>query len=293
MSRSSDSRVRGRFIDDVPTPESKPKKRHLIAKIIIAVFAAVFIVSGVMIARYFIIAQKEQATFDELAALVGQDTDDPDDEDDDDPDNRSNTAASEKNVEKLMKYQVLYDKNPDYFGWLKISGTRINYPVMFTPGDPEYYLHRDFYGDYSESGTPFIDGGCDPDSGYLLIYGHHMNSGAIFGTLPNYSDPEYCRSHSKIRFDTRSERGVYTVFAAFYSKIYPEDDDEHFQYYTYKSLNDEAVFNEFISGVRSLSVYDADVSPVYGDKIIVLSTCNYHTDNGRFVVVAFKKQNSQ
>lgn len=281
MSRSTEKSSRGRFIgeEDSP-PRDKTNKRKIIPKIIIGIFAAVFIVAGVMVARYYIIAGKEQATFDELAELVGQDTDD--DSDDSEP--------AKDDGEKLKKYEVLYTKNPDYCGWLKIGGTRINYPVMFTPNDPEYYLHRDFYGNYSESGTPFIDGGCDPDSGYMLIYGHHMNSGAIFGTLPNYADGDFIRTHSKIRFDSRKERSVYTVFAVFYSKIYPEDDNEHFQYYEYKRLDNEAIFDEYISGVKELSIYDSDITPTYGDRIIALSTCNYHTDDGRFVVVAVEKQ---
>ena len=76
--------------------------------------------------------------------------------------------AAEHNI------QALIAENADCIGWLSIDGTNISYPVMYTPSDPQKYLRRNFYGKYSQSGVPFLDGRCGTDGGNLIIYGHTM-----------------------------------------------------------------------------------------------------------------------
>lgn len=186
-------------------------------------------------------------------------------------------------------FNALYAKNSDFFGWIKIEDTVVDYPVMYSPNDPELYLHTDFDGDYSESGELFMDANCDPNGYHYLIYGHHMYNGSMFGSLPKYDDVDYYNEHKKIRFDTMSEKGEYEVFAVVYSQIYNEGDDV-FRYYNCANLNDEAAYNYYVSNMKALSTIDTGITPVYGEKILTLSTCNYHTDDGRFVVCARKVQ---
>lgn len=183
----------------------------------------------------------------------------------------------------------LYEKNHDFFGWIKIEDTVIDYPVMYTPDEPEKYLHTDFDGDYSESGELFMDADCDPNGYHYLIYGHHMFNGSMFGSLPKYDDQEYYENHKTIRFDTLSEQGEYEIFAVFYSQIFDANDNTDFQYYECENLNDESDYNYYVENVMSRSVINSGITPQYGQKIITLSTCNYHTEDGRFVVCAVKK----
>lgn len=249
---------------DTPKKGKKGKKAVII---ILCIFISGFIFGAIMLTITLLNAAREQATFDDLAQLV-EDTDETDD-----------TGA-------LRKYDELYKKNPDFFGWLKIEGTKIDYPVMYTPNDPEYYLHRDFYGNYSDSGTLFIDGDCPKESSYYLIYGHHMNNGSMFGELPKYADKKFYEEHKTVFFDTRYELRDYEVVAAFYAKAYPKGEEEGFCYYQYKDLSSPEVFNEYVSNVKAIAIYDTGITPVYGDELIAMSTCNYHTQDGRFVVVA-------
>ena len=65
---------------------------------------------------------------------------------------------------------------------------KIAYPVMHTPSNPQKYLNKNFYGEYSYSGTPFLDSRCSADSTNLIIYGHHMNNGTMFADLCNYTE---------------------------------------------------------------------------------------------------------
>lgn len=187
----------------------------------------------------------------------------------------------------LVPYQSLYEKNPDLYGWITIEGTKVNYPVMYTPQDPEYYLRRAFDGTETESGTPFLDSACSEEGNLYVIYGHRMKNRTMFGSLPFYEKKKYWEEHPYIYFDTLYEQGTYEVVAAFYSKIY-EDGEKGFRYYNYKDLSDEEVFAAFREGVEESAMYETDEVLEYGDQVLLLSTCSYHTEEGRFVVVAKK-----
>lgn len=188
----------------------------------------------------------------------------------------------------LKPYKKLYEQNKDFFGWIKIPDTKINYPVMYTPDDMEYYLKRSFDGSDAKGGTPFLDTECSEDGHICIVYGHHMKNQTMFGSLPKYEKKEYWAEHPEIYFDTLYEQETYEIVAAFYSRIYSPD-EEGFRYYAYKDLSDEQVFHEFKEGIEKEALYDTGISWEYGDTVLLLSTCSYHTEEGRFVVVAVKK----
>lgn len=187
---------------------------------------------------------------------------------------------------RLAAYGELREENPDFYGWLSIPGTRLNYPVMHTPEEPERYLRRSFDGKYAASGTPFMDGACYEGCGNYIVYGHMMRDGSMFAMLKEYASEEFWREHPIICFDTPEEAGEYEVLAAFYSKAYEVTDKTAFRYYNYTDLTDEAVFDEYLSHIRDAALYDTGVTAEYGDQLLTLSTCSYHTTDGRFVVVA-------
>lgn len=188
----------------------------------------------------------------------------------------------------LPQYAMLYEQNADVFGWLCIDGTAIDYPVMHTPDEPERYLHTDFLGEYSYPGVPFVDAACTPDSDNLLIYGHNMGNGSMFHCLLEYAKKDYWEEHPVITFDTLYEEQKYEVLAAFYDRVYYKS-DTCFKFYKFIDAAYEADFDYAIAQFKEKSLYDTGVDAEYGDKLITLVTCAYHTDNGRFVVVARKK----
>lgn len=183
----------------------------------------------------------------------------------------------------LPQYEALHEQNPDLFGWISIEGTKVDYPVMHTPDEPGKYLHADFNGKYSGSGTPFLDEECSYGCGNYIIYAHHMKSGSMFGQLPKYADRKFWEEHKTVRFDTLWDTGEYEAIAAFYADA---SEGSGFKYWEYADLNDEARFDEFVEGVRRSALYDTGITVEYGDQLITLSTCSYHTEDGRFVVVA-------
>ena len=198
-------------------------------------------------------------------------------------DETGETEAPE-NRTVLPRYASLYEMNSDTFGWISIEGTLLDYPVMYTPRDPQFYLRRDFYGQPLVTGVPFVDASCPENGNFYLIYGHQMNNGTMFGSLDKYASREYRDEHPYIRFDTLYREGTYEVMAAFFAEI--NDSKDGFAYYRYRDLTDPGVFREYVEGVKQSSVYDTGIDAEYGDELITLSTCSYHTEEGRFVVVA-------
>lgn len=187
----------------------------------------------------------------------------------------------------LAKYVPLYEQNPELFGWLRIDGTVIDYPVMHTPDDPEKYLHTNFKEEYSFGGIPFIDASCSADSDDLIIYGHNMLDGSMFRSLMNYQEKSYWEAHPTIQFDTLYEEAEYEVLAAFYDRVYYQS-ETCFKFYQFIDAKDEADFDNAIANYHEKQLYDTGVTASYGDKLITLVTCAYHVENGRFVVVARK-----
>lgn len=204
-------------------------------------------------------------------------------------DSAAPVASAAPEPEGFHRYDVLYEQNHDLFGWIRIDETALNYPVMHTPDDPEHYLRRAFDGTYSVSGVPFLDGACYEGCGNYIVYGHHMKNGSMFATLSDYADEAFWQEHPTVHFDTVAQPGEYEVLAAFYDRAHTVDETDVFRYYNYTDLTGEAVFDDYLRQVRAAALYDTGVTAEYGDQLLTLSTCSYHTANGRFVVVARQK----
>lgn len=188
----------------------------------------------------------------------------------------------------LTKYETLYKKNKKLIGWLKIDDTDIDYPVMQTVNN-EYYLDHNFNQEYDKNGSIFLDKECDaafPNTN-MIIYGHHMKSGKMFGNLNYYSKESYYKEHPRIHFDTIYEEGEYDIMYVFRSRIYNEDEIV-FKYYQFIDVNSADEFYSAMDEMARMSLYDTGVSAEYGDRLITLSTCDSSETDGRFVVVAKK-----
>ena len=190
--------------------------------------------------------------------------------------------------EVLPRLQEQYEKNPDLAGWLTIPGTRIDYPVMYSPDEPERYLHANFEVSYSFAGLPFIDAACDPESGNRIIYAHNMLDGSMFRTLLKYQQKDFWQRNPVISFNTLYEEQEYEVVAAFYDKVYKKS-DTNFKFYQFYDTSDQSSFDEAMAYYREHALYDTGVTAQCGDLFLTLVTCAYQTENGRFVVVARKK----
>ena len=196
----------------------------------------------------------------------------------------------EEAPEILPEYLDLYNKNKRLIGWLEIADINgeafLSYPVMQTE-DNEYYLTHGFDQNRDANGCIFMDCNCDAikPSDNLILYGHHMRSGRMFGNLVKYEDESFYLTHRIIKFDTIYEHGEYEVMFAFRTSLKYENDIS-FKYYQFIDANGAEEFNSYMNEMAAMSLYDTGVTAVWGDHLLTLSTCDYEEDNGRFAVVA-------
>ena len=190
--------------------------------------------------------------------------------------------------EVLEEFKDLLNINKRLIGWVKIDDTNIDFPVVQTV-DNEYYLTHNLYQEYDKNGTIFMDADCDvlKPSTNLILYGHHMLSGKMFGQLDRYEKESYWEEHQYIQFDTIYEKGTWQVMYVFRSRVYSQEEIV-FKYYQFIDANGEQEFNSNMQEMAALSLYDTGVTAEYGDRLLTLSTCDYEEKNGRFVVVAKK-----
>ncbi len=184
-------------------------------------------------------------------------------------------------------YADSYLANDDMAAWLQIPDTVIDYPVMWTPKDENYYLYRGFNKSKNQNGCLILDtdSSLDPLTTNLIIHGHNMKSGAMFGNLTDYADKDYYEKHKQIILYTPERQRNYEVIAVFRSQVYKKS-DKVFKFYKFFQADTEEEFLDFYNNIKKLSLYDTGVTAEFGDHFITLSTCVYHVTNGRFVVVA-------
>ena len=171
--------------------------------------------------------------------------------------------------------------------YICIPNTAVNYPVMFTPEEPQKYLRKNLEGEYSVSGVPFLDGASTPECDNLIVYGHNMKNGTMFGSLKQYDDLSFLKENALVRFDTIYEKGLYEIMYVFRSRVYSEDEIV-FKYYQFIDAQSEQEFDSYMNDMEGMSLYDTGVTASFGDRLLTLSTCDYQEKNVRFVVVAKK-----
>ncbi len=191
----------------------------------------------------------------------------------------------------LPIYQEKYDENNDLFGWITIEDTSINYPVMQTVDDQNFYLRKDWEKNYSWYGLPFADSQVTLDSNNVIIYGHNMCDGTMFSELINYKDQSFYENHKYIKFDTLYEEGTYEIISVSRTVAYYTWDDANsadYYFYFHINMDSEDEFNEYVSKAKEYSYFDIEASAEYGDKLLTLSTCDYWVKDARLLVIAKK-----
>ena len=200
-------------------------------------------------------------------------------------------SAAKDTKEPLEKnpYADLFAQNGDMALWLVVEGTAMDYPAMQTPEDENYYLERDFDGNEDKAGCLILDTD-SPLYGEnlttnLIIHGHNMKAGTMFGGLMQYEDEAYGAEHKRMEVYTRRDKREYEVISVFRSQVYYPT-DMVFKYYNFFHADTEMEFHYFYDNIKEMSLYDTGVTAQLGDHFLTLSTCAYHVEDGRFVVVA-------
>ncbi|MBR6159254.1 MAG: class B sortase [Lachnospiraceae bacterium] len=244
----------------------------------------IFTIIGVACLGYFIFYVKEaddtQSNYERLSDLKGTDF----------TQNKKEVVVhltkEEDAPDILDDYKTLYNNNKSLIGWVKIDDTLIDYPVMQSKSN-DYYLDHNFNQEKDNNGSIFIDSACSiwPRSQNIIMYGHNMKSGKMFGDLKKYKQEEFARTHPYIFFDTIYQKGKYQVMYVFGDVVYDEV-EVTFKYYQFIDANSAQEWDSAMNEMAFKSLYDTGVTAQYGDSLITLSTCDYEKDAERFVVVA-------
>ena len=196
-------------------------------------------------------------------------------------DDKSNTNIKNTSYSTGHNVSSLEKKNNECIGWLTVNDTGISYPVMQSTTDHQKYLNRDFNGNYSLNGTPFLDYRCSLESANMIIYGHHMNDGSMFGALMNYTHKSYRDLHKTITFETRNGTKEYTVFSVMKTTV---DDD----WYKFVSAESAEKFCKRVAYANEHSIYNTGLKPSMSHKLLTLSTCTNASEDERLLVIAYE-----
>ncbi|MCI8453459.1 MAG: class B sortase [Lachnospiraceae bacterium] len=184
----------------------------------------------------------------------------------------------------IPDYAPLLAENEDVTGWLRIEGLTVDYPVMCRPSDPDFYLNHGFDKAPSAYGMVYMEAACvrDAECRNVLLYGHHMKNGAMFGALDEYISPEFGRAHPLIRFDTLETPGVYRLVA-----VLCRPAGELTEEFTKQLLAEtKEEYEAFIKYVSEERLYDTGFLPEWPKRLVTLMTCEYTRPDGRLFVIA-------
>ena len=252
------------------------KKRAI--DILLIIFAIIFLASAGMVTYHYVSRAKAERDFEKISISAPPPVETVQPEPTPEVIHDSDVAAKEY----LLSLRL---QNPHATAFLTIADTQMHYPVMYTPDSPEYYLRRNFEGGYSYYGTPFFDTRCK-DPNVKIIYGHHIKGEKMFGELINYNNRDFLLSHETVHLYTENGDEIYRVIAS----LYTDDDDLNKIYKrAITGLYTEQDYNAYIQDVLRISSAKNDaVTTAFGDELLLLSTCEYSKQDGRFVVVCVK-----
>ena len=187
-------------------------------------------------------------------------------------------AVSDPNIPPRHDLAALQIENPDCVGWLAIPDTPVDYPVMFTPSEPEHYLRRDFYGNHASGGTLFLDGrnAAQVEGQNLIVYGHNMLDGSMFKPIVQYLEPNFRQTHQDIYLELGNTQYRYQVLAVLETTV-------ESPVYRYTDLSDPAAESDFHSALFDTANLDV-IHHTQG--YLTLSTCGDWGGDTRVLVVA-------
>ena len=235
------------------------KKTLFIVTVLLLV--AAFGISAFMVGNYLLDGKKQAERMDDLSQIVSNAQTETTEETEAATEGTTETTAPRPTTAggMLPGYKDIYDQNNDTVGWIKMEGTKINYPVLQTPSDPNYYLYRDFDKKQSKRGSIYAWGDADINkpSDNITLFGHHMADGSMFACLNDYTSKDAWDKNNLIFFDTLTEYHTYKIFAVFKTSA---NVGEGFSYHKFVDAANEQEFNEFVSTCKKLSFYDTGIT---------------------------------
>ena len=257
------------------------KKEFLI--VLSVVLVVVIVACGLWLGYYAVDSQHQKQTYETLAEdfLLEEPESSLSLAENDSPEQSSTTQETVVTLTTAPPRHdlaALQAENSDCVGWLTIPDTTVDYPIVWTPNDPEHYLRRDFYDSYASGGTPFLDGRNKPqaEGQNLIVYGHNMLDGSMFKPIVQCLEPSFRQTHQDIYLELNSTQYHYQVIAAL-------ETSTRSPVYAYTDLSDSTVMEHF----RSTLLEETSLEAIpQAEGYLTLSTCNDQGGNSRVLVIA-------
>lgn len=202
----------------------------------------------------------------------------------------SDEVEEEIVVEELImqdKFADMYERNNDLIGWIRVNED-IDYPIVWRDEDNDFYMNHDYDKNFSDDGWIFLDkrNGNLMNDDQLLIYGHNMRSGSMFGELDRYRKLSYVQEQPFIEIQSiyDAEPRKYVIVSLFDASM----NKDHESYIKITNFNFETPEEKqsYIDAISAKSLLDLPCDAVSEDQLVTLVTCSYSQPNGRFLVVA-------
>ncbi len=224
--------------------------------LLIAIFCITILISSYLIVRELQDNKNQRQTYKDLKQII-------------------------KPIEEDFKKDIspLFSENPDFIAWINIQGTKLDYPVMHTPKQPEKYLRLDFHQKYSRHGVPFLDGRCTLESDNLIIYGHNMKDGTMFAPMKKFLDQDFLKEHSIIELEMRKGMRYFEIFALLTIDAF------HPWYDLMLDIHQKDYYG-VVNSILNENKYKTEINVKEGDKLLTLSTCHGKDRDGRMVIIA-------
>ena len=246
--------------------KSKKYRKAILNLVIYIMLLSILLYSGIKIYKWY----KDKTNNNKIAEQI-----------------KDTVIIEEKNEDENKKeykidFNKLKDQNNETIAWLKINNTNVEYPVVKGTNN-SFYLNHSFDKSKNSAGWIFADykNKFDNTDKNIVIYGHNMRDGSMFGSMLNILDAKWYENeeNTNITLYTENEKCIYKVFSIY--KIENED------YYIKTEFSDDNNFEQFVNTIkkRSIKEFNTDVSK--DDNILTLSTC---ANNNKYRVVLHAKK---
>ena len=249
-----------------PAQQAAPRRKSgALYWVALAFFALLFIVSAALLGRRLWEDHEVRSDFADLEALIEP---------------AAPAADDGAQSDNAARFAALVARNPDFIGWISIDATNLSFPVMYSPDEPDFYLRHDFEGEYSDSGVPYLDARCTltaaDRSDNLVIYGHNMNDGSMFGELEQYGSQAYYMEHPAMTLETADK--TYTLHAVYGFVISAEE-------WVQRDFVNTANRDALLEYASQRSTFKSDYAPAQNAPLAALVTCTSADDQNRYILV--------
>lgn len=262
-------------------PNKKDNLKQIIIKIVFLLSLLLFIISSCFIISYFSVAEKQKNVLSDAQKIWYQ---------------TKIPSTEEVTEEAKSPQEILLEQNSDFKGWISINGTNINNPIYQTDNN-DFYLNHNNLKKNSTYGSLFFDfentiteNKTDKN---LVIYGHNMKNGSMFGELKKFKNLDFYKEHPTINFSTLYDNSTYKIYAIFLLNAYKADDNNYIYNIFRKDFINSSDFSVWVKEACDRSIIDTKVDVEYGDDILTLVTCSNDFTNARLVVMARKTRQDE